>query len=189
MLTLGIVNTYDKIKILDAHYRAVARAAPICKAYGFSLALFDFPFKMKKDELVEYVVEKTTIGESGYYLQQLNEKGHFFVHELPKKGFPSHFGKLVATTSRPEPSFKITPFEMADEILMCKSFLFLVGLGRKGLPRNLIKRASLHLDITNEGISCETCTAISAIPAHLMGIVYAKQSSQNTFNRCERDCF
>ncbi len=185
MLTLGIVNTYDKIKVLDAHYRAIARAAPMCKAYGFSLALFDFPFKMENDELVDYVVEKTTIGESGSYLKQLNEKGHFFVGDLPKKGFPSHFGKLVATTSKPVPSFKITPFEMANEIIDRNSFLFLVGLGRKGLPRDLIKRAPLHLDITNEGISCETCTAIGAIPSHLMGIVYARQAFQNAFNRRE----
>lgn len=27
MLTLGIVNTYDKLKVHDAHYRSIARAA------------------------------------------------------------------------------------------------------------------------------------------------------------------
>jgi hypothetical protein len=69
---------------------------------------------------------------------------------------------------------------MADGILNHNSYIFLVGLGRKGLPGALIKRASLHLDITGEGISCETCTAIGAIPAHLMGIVYAMQHSRKT---------
>ncbi|WP_279385220.1 DUF531 family protein [Methanosarcina barkeri] len=53
-----IVNTYDKIKVLDAHYRAIARAAPICHAFGFHLALYDFPFKMTAEELVAYVMEK-----------------------------------------------------------------------------------------------------------------------------------
>ncbi|WP_292352327.1 DUF531 family protein, partial [Methanomethylovorans sp. PtaU1.Bin093] len=69
MLTMGIINTYDKIKVLDAHYRAIARAAPICHAFGFRLALYDFPFNMTAEELVEYVTDKTTIGESGKYLR------------------------------------------------------------------------------------------------------------------------
>ena len=50
MLTLGIVNAYDKMKVLDAHYRAIARAAPICHAFGFHLALYDFPFKMTAEQ-------------------------------------------------------------------------------------------------------------------------------------------
>ena len=102
MLTLGIVNTYDKIKILDAHYRAIARAAPICHAFGFHLALYDFPFKMTAEELVAFVMEKTTIGESGSYLKTLYEKNHLSVSDLPKKGFPSHFGEIVITTSKPD---------------------------------------------------------------------------------------
>jgi hypothetical protein len=115
-------------------------------------------------------------------LRQLSEKGHFFVHDLPKKGFPAHFGQTVATTSKPDPSFAITPFEMAEGIINRNSYLFLVGLGRKGLPRALVRRASLQLDITGQGISCETCTAIGAIPAHLMGIVYAMRRG-DSFNK------
>lgn len=73
MFTLGIVNTYDKIKILDAHYRSIARAAPICYAYNFSLALFDFPFNMNLSELVNFVSNNTTIGNNGKYLFLLHE--------------------------------------------------------------------------------------------------------------------
>jgi len=62
MLTLGIVNTYDKIKIHEAHYRSIARAAPVAYAFGFNLALFDYPFKMNEEELVDFVIDKTTIG-------------------------------------------------------------------------------------------------------------------------------
>lgn len=51
MLTLGIVNTYDKIKLHEAHYRSIARAAPVAYAFGFNLALFDYPFRMSAEEL------------------------------------------------------------------------------------------------------------------------------------------
>ncbi len=176
LLTLGIVNTYDKIKVLDAHYRAIARAAPICHAFGFSLALFDFPFKMNADELVEYVADKTTIGDSGKYLRMLHEKKHLFVFDLPKKGFQPQLGSVVVTTSKPEKKFSITPEAFTDEMINGRSFLVLVGLGRKGLPKNLFSLARYHLDITSQGISLETCTAIGCIPAYLTGMVDCKSS-------------
>ena len=69
MLTLGIVNTYDKIKVHEAHYRSIARAAPVAYAFGFNLALFDYPFRMTAEELVSFVKDKTTIGSSGKYLE------------------------------------------------------------------------------------------------------------------------
>ncbi|MDQ1252345.1 MAG: uncharacterized protein QG646_1466 [Euryarchaeota archaeon] len=171
MLTLGIVNTYDKIKILDAHYRAIARAAPICHAFGFHLALYDFPFKMTAEELVAFVMEKTTIGESGSYLKTLYEKNHLSVSDLPKKGFPSHFGEIVITTSKPDSKKLVVPVKIAEEALRNRSFLFLVGLGHKGLPKELFERGKYHLDITCKGLSLETCTAIGAIPANLAGLM------------------
>jgi hypothetical protein len=171
MLTLGIVNTYDKIKILDAHYRAIARAAPICHAFGFHLALYDFPFKMTAEELVAFVMEKTTIGESGSYLKILYEKNHLSVSDLPKKGFPAHFGEIVITTSKPGPKKQVLPAKIAEEALRNRSFLFLVGLGHKGIPKELFERGKYHLDITRRGLSLETCTAIGAIPAHLSGLM------------------
>ncbi|OPY19506.1 MAG: hypothetical protein A4E23_01203 [Methanomethylovorans sp. PtaU1.Bin073] len=178
MLTMGIINTYDKIKVLDAHYRAIARAAPICHAFGFRLALYDFPFNMTAEELVEYVTDKTTIGESGKYLRLLYEKGHFFVFDLPKKGFQPQFGTVIVTTSKPEKKRAITPDEIANGILRKSSYLLLVGLGRKGLPKEMFEQAPLHLDITSAGISLETCTAIGCIPAYIMGIVHTKQNSK-----------
>ncbi|MBN2110307.1 MAG: DUF531 domain-containing protein [Methanosarcinaceae archaeon] len=175
MLTLGIVNTYDRIKVLDAHYRAIARAAPICYAFGFSLALFDFPFRMTADELVDYVADKTTIGESGKFLRLLHEKRKLFVFDLPKKGFQAQFGTVVVTSSKPEDKHSITPEALVNEILRHnRSFLLLIGLGHKGLPKHLFKMASHHLDITGNGVSLETCTAIGCIPAYLMGLVHAE---------------
>ena len=175
MQTIGIVNTYDKIKIIDAHYRAIARAAPICYAFGFNLALFDFPFKMTPDELVDFIMDKTTIGESGKYLRLLHEEGRFSVFDLPKKGFQAQFGSVVVTTSKSDTRSAITPKVLADEMLNGRSHLVLIGLGRKGLPKHLFPLAKYHLDITSAGISLETCTAIGSIPAHLAGIMSVRR--------------
>lgn len=82
------------------------------------------------------------------------------------------------TSSKPEKKFSITTEAMADEIMHNKSFLILVGLGRKGLPKDLFSLARYHLDITSQGVSLETCTAIGCIPSYLMGIVHAKSSEK-----------
>ncbi len=174
MLTLGLVNTYDKIKVLDAHYRSIARAAPIAYSYGFALALFDYPFKMNAEQLCDYVADKTTIGRSGQYLIEMLEHNRFFVFDLPKKGFQAQFGVPVVTTSSPDPKKAITPVALADEILRGGSYLLLVGLGHKGLPKELFGRARHHLDITGKGIPLETCTAIGAVPAVLATLVGEK---------------
>jgi len=185
MLTMGIVNMYDKIKIVDAHYRAIARAAPICYAYGFSLALFDFPFKMNKDELVDFVMDKTTIGDSGKYLDLLNKEHHLFVSDLPPKGFPAHFGSVVTTTSMPYPQKVLTPLDVATGNMRKKSYLFLVGLGHKGLPKDLYERSEYHLDITMKGISLETCTAIGAIPTQINALTFALEQKQKKTGKNE----
>jgi hypothetical protein len=171
MLTLGIVNTYDKIKIHEAHYRSIARAAPVAYTFGFNLALFDYPFMMDVEELVTFVKDKTTIGGSGKYLQELFHSGRFFVFDLPEKGFQPQFGAPVVTTSRPAKEKQIQPHELANLIIKRKSFLFLIGLGPKGLPKELFDMAQFHLDITSNGVSLETCTAIGAVPAIISGLV------------------
>lgn len=170
MLTLGIVNTYDKIKIHEAHYRSIARAAPVAYAFSFNLALFDYPFRMSAEELVNFVMDKTTIGGSGKYLEKLYHSGRFFVFDLPEKGFQPQFGTPVVTTSHPMKEKQIYPIDLAESIIRKKSFLFLIGLGPKGLPNELFNKASYHIDITSKGISLETCTAIGAVPAMISGL-------------------
>lgn len=169
MLTLGIVNTYDKIKLHEAHYRSIARAAPVAYAFGFNLALFDYPFKMNAEELVNFVKDKTTIGGSGKYLDELFRTGKFFVFDLPEGGFQPQFGTVVVTTSHPAKEKNISVETLSELIKKRKSFLFLIGLGHKGLPMELFDRAQYHLDITRMGVSFETCTAIGAVPAVLAG--------------------
>ena|SRR3990172_7059104 len=171
MLTLGIVNTYDKIKLHEAHYRSIARAAPVAYAFGYNLALFDYPFKMSAQELMNFVKERTTIADSGKYLEELFKEGRFFVFDLPEKGFQPQFGASVVTTSHPVKEKQINPRALAELINKKKSFLFLIGLGHKGLHEDLFDMAKYHLDITSSGVSFETCTAIGAVPAIIAGCV------------------
>ncbi len=178
MLTLGIVNTYDRIKIHEAHYRSIARAAPVAYAFGFNLALFDYPFNMNAGELVDFVKDKTTIGESGKYLEELFRSGRFFVFALPEKGFQPQFGSPVVTTSHPGREKQIALNTLAEYITKKKSFLFLVGLGHKGLPQELFDRAQYHFDVTSKGVSLETCTAIGAVPAAIAGCVEGRKGQK-----------
>ncbi|HIH44677.1 MAG TPA: DUF531 family protein [Candidatus Methanoperedenaceae archaeon] len=165
MLTIGLVNTYARARVHEAHTRSIARAAPVCHAFGFNLALFDYPFKMDASPLVEFVAGKTTIGRAGEYLRKLHADGRFYVLPLPGKGFFPQFGTVVVTTSHPESKKSVSLTRLAGEIKRRGSFLFLIGLGHRGLPERLFELAEYHLDITTKGIPLETCTAIGAVPA------------------------
>ncbi len=176
MLTLGLYNTYDKVKVVEAHYRGIARGAPIAYAYGFNLALVGFPYDFGKQELVEFVKDNTTIGASGLYLQKLHDEKRLYVMDIPEKGFPAHFGALVATTSHPDKKKSASAEEIAEMMARNKPLFILIGLGRKGLPKEYFEMARYHLDITDgKGISLETCTAIGAIAARLYTIVEYKK--------------
>ncbi len=180
MLTLGIYNTYDRIKVVEAHYRGIARAAPVAYAYGYNLALVGFPYEFTQDELVAFVKDNTTIGSSGAYLQKLHDERRLFVMDVPEKGFPAQFGSLVVTTSRPEKKKAISSQEVAAMMARKKPLFILIGLGRKGLPKEYFEMAPHQLDITDgKGISFETCTAIGAIAARLATIAEMQQTRKS----------
>src|SRR3989304_5510140 len=124
---------------------------------------------MSAQELVKFVKDKTTIGGSGKYLEELFKAGRFFVFELPERGFQPQFGAPVVTTSHPSKDKELRLPELVELIEKKKSFLFLIGLGHKGLPAELFDMAKHHLDITSKGVSLETCTAIGAVPAAIAG--------------------
>ena len=163
MITICLVNTYDKLKLHEIHLRSIARAAPLCYAYGFHLALLDFPFWRDVGEMVDQVRDYTTIGEGGKYLEELEREGR--IHLIEK--IPSHFGEVVATTSKPEKKTL-----SLEDIRRLKSACFLVGLGRRGLPKDLIRRAKYNFDVTFRGVSLETCSAIGAITATIWVVRY-----------------
>lgn len=166
MIVICLVNTYDKLKLHEIHLRSIARAAPLCYAYNIHLALLDFPFWKKESEVAEEVSNYTTIGDGGKYLRKLVEEGK--VHLVTK--IPAHFGVQVATTSKPDSKKSIGIDDLPD----LGSATFLIGLGRRGLPADILKSARYHLDITQQGVSLETCTAIGAI-AMLLALKVVKK--------------
>ena len=179
MLTLGLYNTYDRNKVVEAHYRGIARGAPVAYAFGFNLALVGFPYEFGKQELVDFVRDNTTIGESGAYLQKLHDEKRLYVMDFPEKGFPAQFGSLVVTTSRPDKKKSVTSGEVANMMAKSRPLFILIGLGRKGLPKEYFEMAPYHLDITDgRGISFETCTAIGAIAARLATLTEMKRISK-----------
>ncbi len=168
MMVICLVNTYDKLKLHEIHLRTIARAAPLCYAYDFHLALYEFNFWKTKDDLVRDVADYTTIGESGRYLKELNNSGK--LHLI--SSFPSHFGEIIATTSKAEKN-RLT----IEDIRKLRSACFLIGLGRKGLPKDLIKRSKYTFDVTFKNVSLETCSAIGAIASLIWVVRYGRHQS------------
>jgi len=157
MYVVCLVNTYDKLKLHEIHLRSIARAAPLCYSFNLHLALLDFPFWKDEKEVVYSVRNYTTIGERGKYLEELLNMGKF--HLIDK--IPAHFGELIATTAKPEKEKEIK----LKDLSFFPSATFLIGLGRRGLPKDLLKKAKYHWDITGKGVSLETCAAMGAIAA------------------------
>jgi len=158
MIVFCLVNTYDKLKLHEIHLRSIARAVPLCYAYGMHLALMDFNFWKNEEEMVKQVVDYTTIGEHGKYALKLLEENK--IHLIDS--IPAHFGEVIATTSKPDEKKRIT-FNQMRELIKRKSATFLIGLGRRGLPKDIMKKAKYHFDATEKGISLETCTAMGVI--------------------------
>ncbi len=161
-----LVNTYDKLKLHEIHLRTIARAAPLCYAFNFHLALLDFPFWKNEKEVAKEVSEYTTIGEGGKYLIELFESGK--LHLIDK--IPAHFGEVIATTSKPDKNKSLS----YEDISNFPSATFLIGLGRRGLPKELLKSVRYHFDVTQRGISLETCSAIGAIAMAIHMIRWVK---------------
>ncbi len=155
-LTLSLYNSYDKNRAHDIHLRSIARAAPVCYATGFNLCLVGFPFR---DPLAE-VLGNTTIGEGGRFLGILASRQEFMHSDdisLPQE--------RIITTSKPDEDKSLSLQQLIDKIRGGMDANIMVGLGRKGLPRNIRKKGRYHLDITGQGVPFETCTAIGYIPA------------------------
>ena len=172
-MTLGLYNSYDPKKIREAHRRALARAGPVALAFDCNLVTFGFPYDRDMRtpaEIVDWISETTSIGDHGQYLIELAQAGRFQAFDMPKKGFPPQFGKVVVTTRKPDPKKSITPGQLADIVSDGRSVLLLIGLGPHGLPRKVFEVGEHHLDITGKGLSLETCTAMGIIPAVLSSI-------------------
>ncbi len=167
-LTLALYNSYDPVRLAEAHRRALARAAPVALAYDANLVILGFPLDRELRtpvEVARWLATTTSIGKGGELLIELAEAGRFQMFELPKKGFPPQLGTVVATTSKPHEGRRVDPAWAAGELAHGRSLCMLFGLGPKGLPRGTIDLARHHLDVTRKGVALETCTALGAVPA------------------------
>jgi hypothetical protein len=167
-LTLALYNSYDPVRLAEAHRRALARAAPIALAYDANLVILGFPLDRELRtpvEVARWLATTTSIGKGGELLIKLAEAGRFQVFELPKKGLPPQLGTVVATTSKPDENRRVDPAWAAGELAQGRSLCMLFGLGPKGLPKGTIDIARHHLDVTRKGVALETCTALGAVPA------------------------
>lgn len=159
ILTLALFSTYEKKMISSAHTRAIARAAPLCWAYGLDLAIIHFPFS-DAEQVIEHVVKDTNVGKGGEYLKKLLETGRLRVQDSPEG-----LGDLVATTSHPDKGKLVDLEDLAE---MEQDMCFLLGVGKLGLPTKLLKQADYHLEFTGRNIPLETCTAMGIL-SHLLG--------------------
>ncbi|MDR0778399.1 MAG: DUF531 domain-containing protein [Methanomassiliicoccaceae archaeon] len=173
-VTIGVYNSYNPNKFMEAHRRALARAGPLALAFDSNLALFGFPFPEEPRtprELAEWVAGTTSIGDNGGYLTELAEKGRFQSFPYPGKGFPPQLGEPVLTTSKPDPKLSVSLAEVKSMLEGGKSLLFVFGLGPHGVPKSAACIPRYNLDITNGRFSLETCTALGAV----MGALCAYQ--------------
>ncbi len=166
-ITLGLYNSYDPVRLHDIHRRSIARAAPVCYAFEMNLALFGFPLEGSFSGVVESLARDTTIGEGGRYIKLLAEEGRFGIFDFPGRGFPPQLGVAVAATSKPAREKLLSPRALARQARQGRSFLVVMGLGRRGLPREVLGMTKHHLELSGKGIPFETCTVIGMLPALL----------------------
>lgn len=168
-MTIGLYNSYDRVKFHEAHRRALARAGPVALAFDANLATFGFPYEKDLDtplQIVEWVAGTTSIGESGKYLKELAAAGRFACFDFPRKGFPPQLGDVVVTTNRPDAMKATTAQQLANLLRRGSSILLVFGLGPRGLDdREVYPLGRFHFDLTGRGLSLETATALGAAPA------------------------
>lgn len=168
-MTLGLYNSYDRVRFAEAHRRAIARAAPIALAFDTNLATFGFPYARDlatPQDVAAWVSDSTSIGEGGLYLRNLADHGRFLTFDFPKRGFPPQLGDVVITTNRPDPKKAADSARLAEVLERGTSILLVFGLGPRGLDdREVYALGRYHFDLTGRGIALETATAIGAAPA------------------------
>ncbi len=156
-ISLALFNTYEGGGN-STHLRTIARAAPLCMAYGLDLILVDFPYK-DMEKTVEKTIKETNIGKGGKYLRRMlkEERIRLMGHdELLTSGI------CVATTSHPNAEKTVGMGEVL-KIADKRRIHIVMGLGKHGLPSEFLKAAPYHLELTGRNIPLETCTVMGII--------------------------
>jgi hypothetical protein len=160
---LALCDTYEG-RLGPVHFRALARAAPLCWAFSLDLALIGFPTNDLK-RLADLSVNETSVGEEGKYIRMLADKGRISLVPSSKDVPPSvwkDLGLPVATTPHPD---RVKALDMDGVVMTARSHAtgrvcLIMGLGKRGLPPSLLRSVPHHLELTGANISLETATAM-----------------------------
>ncbi|MEA3559022.1 MAG: DUF531 family protein [Candidatus Thermoplasmatota archaeon] len=160
---LALYDTYEGA-VKEIHVRAIARAAPLCHGFDLDLALIGFPEDDLK-ALIDRTAKETNIGKGGKYLRELFDMGRIHLVKASKSEPPTDWqilGLPVATTSRPDRN-KLMGMKAALERSDNNRICLIMGLGKQGLPKNMLDSAPAHLELTGKKIPLETATAMGII--------------------------
>ncbi len=162
---LSLYDTYEGA-LKPIHFRMLARAAPLCSAYGLDLALMGFPIK-QLSTFINRAIKETTIGHSGKYIKQLAKQKRI-IHMPCSQQHPPSFSPqdtIIATTAFPDTKKKTTFDHVVTKATndSSKKTYIIMGLGKKGLPPSILKKASYHVELTGLNIPLETSTAMGII--------------------------
>lgn len=183
-VTIGLYNSYDKLRFAEAHRRAACRAGALAWAFEANLATFGFPYDeadIDADtpaELAAWLADSTTIGDDGDALRDLADAGRFDVFDLPDPGFPPQLGRIVLATRRPGLDKTRTVPQVAETLMQGESQCLVFGLGPSGVPDAVREAAAAHLDVTGRERVLETATAIGATVAAVYWVMQARQSGR-----------
>ncbi len=155
------------------HYRALARAAPLCFAFDLDLALVGFPTD-NLDKLVREARKETGVGKGGKYLKQLADQDRIRLIPATRRKAPERWagpGIPVGTTSKPDPQKAMSFSELLVRARAGtpEPLILLMGLGKKGLPTVLLNAVSYHLELTGKNVPLETATVMGILTERLRG--------------------
>lgn len=172
---IGLYDTYEG-SVKSIHHRMIARAAPLCWAFDFDLALIGFPSE-DLNKLIEGTIRETNVGKGGEFLRQLVDKGRIQLVEGSWKEPPkdwSSMGLPVATTSHPDHQKAVgmdVAVNTAAKKHPLKRVCLIMGLGRRGLPNSMLRTAVYHLELTGVNVPLETSTALGVISERLRAVL------------------
>tara|TARA_B110000116_G_scaffold257527_1_gene257784 strand:+ start:3232 stop:4740 length:1509 start_codon:yes stop_codon:yes gene_type:complete len=154
--TMALVGTYDGT-IGTPYLRALARASGIAWGFGLDIALIDWPTGDLEGLCQQAKKESGTAGVN--HLPSLLASGRIQLLSV-EDALGGAVGHPIATTHQPVGgSVDLAGYEGA----IC----MFIGLGRHGLPQNLLDNCPDQFELTGIGASLETAVAMGAIAQRL----------------------
>ena len=154
--TMALVGTYDG-SIGIPHLRALARASGIAWGFGLDIALIDWPTDDLQLLCERAQKESGTAGVN--HLPSLLESNRIQLLSIDDalRGVAGH---PIATTHQPKGG-------SVDLATYDGGICMFIGLGRHGLPENILNNCADQFELTGVGASLETAVAMGAIAQRL----------------------